>query len=53
MKKAITQIWQWMGSTNRTRRRNAFILILLTLGTIIAIAYSGAVQVQIQKVLGQ
>lgn len=53
MKKTALAIWQRLGATNRSRRRNAFILIILALATIIAVAYSGAIQVQIQRVIGQ
>lgn len=51
MKKAMTQIWQWMGATNRTRRRNAFILIILFLLTAIAICYSGVIHVTVTRMM--
>lgn len=50
----VEEVWDKMGSTNKSRRRNALIVIVLVLCTIIAICYSGAIHVQIIKnLMGQ
>ena len=51
MKKTLTWIWQKLGSSDRTRRRNAFILFCMILATVVYGFHSGALEFKIIKSL--
>ena len=49
-KTTAKMIWHELGKSDKARRRNAFILIVLFLAALVGICYSGAISVTLSKV---
>lgn len=50
-KSLLKWIWEEMGRSDKTRRRNALILIVLTAIVIICGFFSGAISISIQRMM--